>query len=295
MSPGVQTRVLVLGGTGMLGHMVVRHLSSIPDSAISWTTRDVGGGGIAFDTTSGEKVLSDLLGRHGPFRWVVNCIGILRSSIDERDPTSVAVADAVNGTFPHLLAAVAAAEGARVIHISTDAVFPSRAGRCVESTPTSPEDAYARSKRAGEVIATNVLNLRCSIIGPDPRHRRGLLEWLLAQPAKCRLKGFTDQQWVGATTLQVAELCRVLIADGLFHAAHNEGPIHHFCPSAPLSKYELLRLLAELWRPDLSVDPASSGCPVTRVLDTRYRTLREAMGWARPIDLALRDLADVYN
>jgi dTDP-4-dehydrorhamnose reductase len=221
----------------------------------------------------------------------VNCVALLHSQIDERNPESVRLAERVNTDFPLQLAIVAAEAGASVLHVSTDAVFPPDAGRCGERTPPAPANAYARTKLHGEIVADNVLSLRCSLVGPDPWHSRGLIEWLRSRPPGSRVPGFTNQRWVGATTFQVAELCRVLIAEGLFEKAVREGPVHHFCPCEPVSKYELLRQVAAALNLDVEVQPVVSEQPVTRQLDTDYQVIAAAFPKYGRLDAALAALA----
>jgi dTDP-4-dehydrorhamnose reductase len=234
--------------------------------------------------------IEDLLARVGSVDYLIKCIAVLQGQIDEQNADSVRRAEEVNARFPEQLAEVARHHGARVIHISTDGVFAADAGRCVEQTPAVPPNVYGRTKLHGEVMAAHVLNIRCSLLGPASGNGRGLLEWLRRQPMGARISGFTDHRWAGCTTRQAAELCRRLIAEQWFAAAAREGSVHHFCPCAPLSKYELLQRLAELLRPDVEVCPVESGRPVSRQLDTDRHTLHHAIPKYAPLDGALRDL-----
>jgi dTDP-4-dehydrorhamnose reductase len=303
-------RVLVFGGGGMLGHMVARRLRECGPVAVAWTTRQGERGGIPFEVTAPPGRLRALLARRGPFDFVVNCITVLQSAINEDNPEDVDLAERVNGEFPQRVAVATFEHGARVIHVSTDGVFEPHAGRCVESTLPTPPNIYGRTKLQGEVTARHVVNVRCSPVGPAlgrgqettpqrgetaPRRGRGLLEWLLDQPAGSRINGFTDHLWVGCTTWQVAELCRRLIADGQFEMAAREGSVHHFCPCAPVSKYELLHRLAALLRPDIEVCPTESGRPVTRQLDTENRALYDGCPKYAPPDAALVELAAILS
>jgi dTDP-4-dehydrorhamnose reductase len=187
--------------------------------------------------------------------------------IDESDSNSIRNAEQINGEFPHELATIAAPLGARIIQISTDAVYSETAGRCLETTSTGPTTVYGRTKLRGEVNHPAVLNIRTSMYGMDPAHGRGLFEWFRRQPAGARVPGFTDQLWAGCTTLQLARLCRALIT-GLFYAARAEGANHHFCPLGPMSNFELLSALNRGARVALEVVPTVSGRPSTRHLDT---------------------------
>lgn len=259
-------RVLVLGGTGMFGHTVFGNLR-LHGFDVARTTRSRQGDSIPFDAQGGQGAIRDLLARQGPFGWIINGIAVGPSMIDESESSSVRLTEQINGEFPHQLATVAAPLGARIIHISTDAVFSETAGRCLETTPTGPTTVYGRTRLRGEVNHPAVLNIRTSMYGMDPAHGRGLFEWFRRQPAGARVPGFTDQLWAGCTTLQLARLCRAFIA-GMFDAARAQGAIHHFCPLGPMSNFELLSGLNRGAKVPLEIVPTISGSPSTRHLDT---------------------------
>src|SRR5689334_6396183 len=104
MTPSQPVRVLVLGGAGMLGHVLVRHLRQCPALSVQWTTRRGEDGGIPLDIQQGMARLQDWLARLGPIDYLINCIAVLQAQIDERDPESIQRAEAINGAFPHRLA-----------------------------------------------------------------------------------------------------------------------------------------------------------------------------------------------
>ncbi|HZV05146.1 MAG TPA: sugar nucleotide-binding protein [Gemmataceae bacterium] len=295
MSSFHPARVLVLGGAGMLGHMLVRHLRECSSLDVRFTTRRGEDEGTPFDVQGEPEGLPDLLARLAPLDFIINCIAVLQGQIDEGNDASVELAHKINSEFPHRLAEIAGAHGCRILHVSTDGVFAADAGLCVESTPAAPPNVYGRTKLHGEVRAAHALNIRCSLIGPASANGRGLWEWLRRQPPGARISGFTDHLWTGCTTRQFAELCRCLIVDDLFTAAAHEGSVHHFCPCEPLSKYELLSRLAELLRPDIEVCPTASGRPVSRQLDTQKQALHRAIPKYAPLDPALRDLATEFK
>lgn len=79
---------------------------------------------------------------------VLNCAAFTAVDLAESEP---ATAFAGNETGPAVLAAACARAGARLIHLSTDYVFPGTAARPYEpSDPTGPTTVYGRSKLAGE-------------------------------------------------------------------------------------------------------------------------------------------------
>jgi dTDP-4-dehydrorhamnose reductase len=60
---------------------------------------------------------------------VINCIGIIKQLKVAKDPI---VSLSINSLYPHRLAILCRAAGARMIHISTDCVFSGRKGLYTE-------------------------------------------------------------------------------------------------------------------------------------------------------------------
>ncbi len=267
----MSARVLVLGASGMLGRAVVGVLRSHPEWTVNGTQNGDPTAPGYFELAAGYDAWSAWL-RARPCEYLVNCIGMLKPAAD----ANVREAILINALFPHQLAEIAAGQGSRILHMSTDGVFSGAAGRpYVEDDPTDCPDPYGKSKALGECAAPNVLNIRCSIIGRNPTVRKGLLEWLLGQPDGAEVPGFEDQLWNGVTTIQYGKLCRALLASGEFDRVRAVSPVHHFCPNPAVSKYELLRLAAEASGHNISVRRALSGAPGSRVLGTRYGELRK--------------------
>lgn len=82
----------------------------------------------------------------------------------------------VDGT--RAAARAAAAAGARLVYVSTDAVFDGIRGLYAEGDAPAPVNAYARGKLAGEAEAAAVpgaLVVRMNVVSP----RAGLVRWLL--------------------------------------------------------------------------------------------------------------------
>lgn len=285
-------RILVLGGTGMLGHMVVNVLSRIDGLAVEGTHRGGASDGLRYEVDSGEAGLVELMRRGGGYDYVINCIGMLASEIDEQDSGSIVRALRVNAEFPHVAARVASTTGVRAIHISTDGVFSGRAEQYWEDSPRDCADVYGKTKALGEVLAPRFLNIRCSIIGPDPVHRKGLLEWFLSQPNGKQLTGFTDVIWNGVTTLQFAELCGAIITRGCFDALWDESRIHHFCPNSAVSKYELLRFFQSAFRKKVEIVPSQKGMgSVRKVLATRFEGLQRLVGHGLSMEASIGSLS----
>ena len=146
-------RTVVLGAGGMLGSMLA---ATISDAVAVDRSRFEAGRddpGALLDETRCDQV--------------VNAIGVIKPLIDEGDPQSVDRAMTINAWFPHSLAEAAEKRGVRVIHMTTDGVFSGRNGPYDEVAAHDADDVYGISKSRGEVVANHVVNLRCSIIGPE--------------------------------------------------------------------------------------------------------------------------------
>ena len=289
-------KVLVLGSKGMLGQMVKIILSRQERFIVKSTTHKNTPESFCFDIEYGIDGLRQIMEQQGSFDYIINCIGIISSKIDYKDSKSVCRAIQINSLFPHDLSLLAMETGSRVIHISTDGVFGKNSGLCKENSSCDVHDLYGKTKSLGEVTAPNFLNIRTSIIGPNPIRKTGLLEWFLSQPKDGEVYGFTDKKWNGVTTLQFAKLCKILILDDYFDTVYAESPIHHFCPNQSKNKYELLKLFRSNFRPDLTVIPqVNIKKAVSRTLDTNYQSISVKFGNNIIMKEAIKALASVMK
>jgi dTDP-4-dehydrorhamnose reductase len=273
-------RVLVIGAGGMLGREVVRLLHEGKHEVVR-TSRSPRPGWVRFDAE-----LDPLGALCDAVDLVVNCAGVLSSEIDSEDASSVERAEIVNSHLPKSLAE----QSPRLVHVSTDAVFDEAAGRCFEDDYRFATDVYGSTKRLGEPATQSALTLRCSFVGRDPVRRGGLLEWVLAQTGE--VAGYTDQLWNGRTATQVASLIAALVSPSLFESARAEGPVHHVFEDPPLTKGELIALIARTFQHNVVVRPVNSGRPISRVLGTRYGVLREYLESVPPRGVSLEALAN---
>jgi hypothetical protein len=118
---------------------------------------------------------------------------------------------------------------------------------------------------------------------------------MLRQRPQAGIRGFTDQRWSGATTLQWARLCEAVVTRGLFDRLRAESPVHHVCPNEAVTKYQLLVHLRDCYRPDLDVAPAESGHPVRRELATELAGIPAILGTGGSLAGAVRELRDFFS
>lgn len=144
-------RWMVTGAGGALGTDLVRALS---DDDVTATTRD------DLDVTDAAAVREALhaWARPGEAAVVLNAAAFTAVDAAETEPDAAGAAWAVNADGPGHLADACAETGARLVHVSTDYVFPGDATRPYEPTdPPGPTGVYARSKFAGEQRVRAVL------------------------------------------------------------------------------------------------------------------------------------------
>lgn len=268
------TRLLVLGGSGMLGHKLVQTLAP---RAETWATvRGAAPSPAAAAVLDPDRTISGVaagdaeavaraVDRSGA-DVVVNAIGIVKQSSAARDAVP---AIAVNALFPHEVAAVCAEAGARLIHISTDCVFSGSRGGYTEDDVPDAADLYGRSKLLGEVAGPGALTLRTSIIGRELSGSFGLLEWFLSRRGTT-VGGYPRAVFSGLTTAALADLVGDIALehpglDGLWHAS-----------AAPIDKLALLRLAREALEVPVEIEP-DDALVIDRSLDSTR--LREELGW----------------
>lgn len=270
-------KILVLGAGGMLGNAVFRLLSQHADWRVSGTLRAEDAQRFFSPALSNRLLagvdvehpdsLVEAFARTRP-EVVVNCVGVIKQRPDAQDPLS---ALPINAMLPHRLARLCALAGARLVHISTDCVFSGKKGGYRETDIPDAQDLYGRSKLMGEVADAHTVTLRTSLIGHALQGARGLVDWFLAQEGSC--PGYTRAVFSGLTTDELARVIRDVVIvrqelSGVYHVA-----------ATPISKYDLLRLVAEVYGKRIQIVPDGS-----LVIDRSLNAGRfqEATGYAAP-------------
>ena len=262
-------RILILGGDGMLGHQLFKSLRSRHEVRVTlrrglaaYTEFELFNPQNAYpeiDVRSMDRLIEVFA--HWRPEAVVNAVGIVKQRPTAKD---FIPSIETNALFPHKLAELCKALGARMIHVSTDCVFSGRKGHYQEEDPSDAEDLYGRTKYLGEVSESHCVTIRTSIIGTELSRKQGLLEWLLTQNGS--VYGFKNAIFSGFTTLELSRIMQKILIDdrgkgGLYHVSSN-----------PISKYDLLMLIKK--KMDLKVEITLSDEPrCDRSLDsTRFRT-----------------------
>ena len=285
------SKVLVLGGSGMLGSMIVDWLARDRSLKVGATVRDrrylEHGRALLPEVQwrlldAEDDSYASALSMLEDYDWVINAIGVIKQFISDDNPVEVERAIRVNALFPHRLARKARETGARVLQIATDCVYSGREGRYTEEAPHDPLDVYGHTTSPGEARSDIVFHLRCSIIGPELKNHVSLLDWFLKQPLGAKVTGFTNHRWNGVTTLHFARICQGIIKTDL-----KLPYLHHVIPGGEITKAELLEEFAGKYgREDIKIARGEAVNVIDRTLSSRNeilnRSVWEAAGFRRP-------------
>lgn len=265
-------KVLILGGTGMLGNALISILGKEDDFDITATYRK-NHNNILKLVNIFPKIKWVEFNVEDPFfkldlqnSYVINCIGVIKSYIKEQDMRSVTDTVLTNTIFPIQLVEAAAWNKGRVIQICTDCVYSGQIKTTSAYDENSLQDAtdiYGKTKSLGEVISDYVLNLRCSIIGRELWHQASLLEWVLNKNNTEPIGGYPNHFWNGITTIAFARICRGLI--------QNESELSgtfHLIPDGSISKFGLLQLIDLYFDLGLNITVNNTAPYVNRILNT---------------------------
>lgn len=237
-------KVLLLGATGMAGHVAYNYLDKTGRYEIVDVVfrNKLTSKSIVLDVTD-KSATGDLVKAVKP-DIIVNCIGVLIKGSQQYPDNAIYI----NAYFPRLLERLASETDAKLIHVSTDCVFSGKKGNYSEDDFRDADDVYGRSKALGEIINEKDLTIRTSIIGPELKQNgEGLFHWFMQQDGE--INGFTKAIWGGVTTLELAKAIDTAITNnlnGLVHLSNGKG----------INKYDLLHLFKEIWeKNDVNVKP----------------------------------------
>lgn len=200
---------------------------------------------------------------------IVHCAAATNVDWCEDNPR---LAEAINVQASANLAEIASTLNARLMYISTDAVFDGMKGGYVETDEPDPLNVYARTKLAGEREALrrhpSAIIARVNIYGWNAQDKHSLAEWVLRELEQGRqVPGFTD---VFFTPILANHLVPVLFA----MLQHKLSGLYHVAGSERISKFEFARKVA-----------AAFGFDTTRVTPCHVKDMN--LRAARPLDISL--------
>lgn len=250
-------RVLVLGASGMAGHVVTLYLRQHGHSVDTVAAKNKLDEATHLLDVADTPVFNNFLDAN-KYDVIVNCVALLVKPSEERKDLAVLL----NSHLPHFLETYYQDTPTRIIHISTDGVFSGKNAPYREDSLRDGESFYGRSKALGEINNIKDLTFRLSIIGPDLQtDGPGLLNWFINQTGE--LSGYTNSLWSGITTLELAKAINAALEQ-------NVTGIYHLAAQSSISKFDLLQLLKGVFeRQDISIKPVKGQASNMSLTNTR--------------------------
>jgi dTDP-4-dehydrorhamnose reductase len=277
-------KILILGGSGMLGHRLWINLSKVHET---WVTVRGDGSEIPDASEFPRKYIRpivDALNFDQVIRamasiqpdLVINCIGLIKQMGHlARDPL---FSISLNAMLPHRISMTCRTAKIRMIHISTDCVFSGKKGNYLESDQSDAEDLYGRTKFLGEVAYPHCVTLRSSIIGQELKNHLGLIDWFLAQTGG--IEGYKKAIYSGFTTDEFSTIIRDYVIpntslSGIYHVS-----------SDPISKYDLLQLVKQAYHKEIEIKENEDFLCDRSLDSTRFKqfTGYQPPSWEKMID-----------
>jgi dTDP-4-dehydrorhamnose reductase len=275
-------RILITGASGLLGLNLA--LETAAKHEVYGTAKDQPLNTSAFTVLQGDLLASGavekLLDQSQP-DWVIHCAALANVDACESDPV---LAQQTNSDLPAELAAYVARGGARLVHISTDAVFDGSRGDYSEQDIPNPLSVYARTKLDGEhaVASANpeAIIARVNLFGWSISGRRSLGEFFVSNlQAGKEVMGFTDVMFCPLLATDLAAILVRMLGQGL-------SGLYHVVSRECLSKYEFGMRVARKFGLDASlIRPVSveqGGLVAARSPNLTLRTDKLARALGKP-------------
>lgn len=232
-------KIVILGATGMLGHKVYEHFSSLEGYEVfgSYRTEAVAPSRNSFYFDAETPLWENI----PECDYILNCIGVIKPFMKN----NTAAAIRINSLFPWELSSWCSNNSTKLIHITTDCVFSGKEGSYTEESLHDCLDDYGKSKSLGE--PDNCMVIRTSIIGEEIHKNASLIAWAKSQKGK-EVNGFTNHHWNGITTLEYGKICQQIIDSGLYSVG-----LHHVHSPEPVNKLELLKFISDRFQLGLNI------------------------------------------
>jgi dTDP-4-dehydrorhamnose reductase len=276
-------RIIITGGGGMLAQAFAKVFAQRERAATLLTRSEC-------DIVN-HRALERAFQQHRP-TIVINCAAYTKVDQAEKEP---ALADAINGLGPSLLAVLCKRYGATLVHFSTDYVFDGTIQRPLRpDDPVGPQSAYGKSKLLGEQAIQQTPPLRWLIVRTAWLYGTGGPNFVQTMVNVARLgkplKVVNDQVGSPTYTMDLAQATLGLIdvgASGIWHVTNSEQTTWYDFAAAIFREFNLGPSLSSIssdeWkstRPDSAIRPRYSVLdvePVAKSLGQPMRSWREAL------------------
>lgn len=239
-------KILVIGASGMLGHMIAVYLRQREYFVDTMArSRKLDTDTILLDISDASQVLG--------FRWeaydaIINCAAMLVKNSEKNKSDAVLV----NAWFPHQLEQLLLHTQTRIIQISSDGIFSGKQAPYIETAPSDCTTFYGKTKFLGELCNHKDLTIRTSFVGPELfADGRSLFHWFVTQ--RGTVPGYSQTYFNGITSLAFAEFLHDILSDPI-------SGILHIGASETVSKAHFLMLVKQIFHLDsVDIETISAG------------------------------------
>jgi dTDP-4-dehydrorhamnose reductase len=283
-------KVWVTGAEGILGSALQKALLGRGISFAASSRRHA-------DVTDIDS-LENFYWKKGPFTHLIHCAAYTKVDRAEEEPEEAWI---VNAQAPEVLGRLAAREGMKMLHLSTDYVFDGTSAKpYTETDLLQPASVYGKTKAEGEAMLLDVLPDACIIRTSwlfGPRGRNFVSTMLDLMRSREMVQVVSDQR--GRPTYAPD------LAEALIDALDWKG-VYHIANSGQTSWYAFALAIRETARAKgillscYSVEPISSADfgavaprPRFSVLDTSKADLARGKS-LRPWKEGLRECMSIY-
>lgn len=278
------TRLLVTGGSGLLGSTVACCGTELYEAVMTtYLSRPVDYEGVncrKVDLT--DETQTQSLSAFEP-DLVIHCAAMTDVDQCEREPNK---AERCNVKMSEHVAHLAAETGARLIHISTDAVFDGKRDNYTTDDDPNPANIYGQTKLSSEFsvqqIHNNSVVVRTSIYGWNPVSGQSLAEWMLSKLRNGEtLPAFSDAYF---TPIYTGDLAKCLFELG----DRNFNDTLHIAGRTRCSKLEFAKAIAEVFELDsgliqpTSIDDVDFEAPRGKDLSLSVKQARNLLDCSLP-------------
>ena len=227
-------RILITGASGLLGinlaleaarqHVVFGQVNTNPifPEVFSVLKKDL----------LEQDAVAELIYKTQP-DWVIHCAALANLDACEKNPE---LAWELNTEIPRKFARQCRKGGARLLHVSTDAVFDGLSGGYNETDLPNPLGSYAQTKLAAEIAVADsnpdAIIARVNLFGWSLKGRRSLAEFFFNNLAAGKgVMGFSDVYFCPLLVNDIAEIFLKMLEMEM-------SGIYHVLSSDSMSKYE---------------------------------------------------------
>lgn len=266
---------VVLGANGQVGRALVKALETTGAKVTALTRKDVD----VSDLSSLEDHIKSKNAQTN-INYLFNCIAYTAVDNAENEPD---LADKLNHQVPSLLAELSQQLGFKLVHYSTDYVYPGDGeAPYSENSPTGPLSVYGKTKLAGDKAIIN--NAPTALIGRtswvyDREGKNFVNTMLRLAESRTELNVVNDQ--IGAPTSAdfIAETTLKLLAK-------EQQGVFHIVPAGHTSWAEFAREIFKIKHLDVTVHGIPSSeypTPAKRPLNSRLSTEKLCSALNQPI------------